>query len=106
MDTKSTAVGRSTNNSMEQDIATAHASAGSAVGSSAEEIIFRLLIQIVIILLVSRLFVFAAKKFLRQTPVGGEILAGIALGPSTAFNTRERPRSRSALRRSTTSPAG
>ncbi|PHM27989.1 cation:proton antiporter [Xenorhabdus budapestensis] len=56
----------------------------SAVGSSAEEILLRLLYQLIIILIVTRLFVWISRSFLGQTAVAGEILAGLVLGPSIA----------------------
>ena len=59
------------------------ASAGSvsAVGSGAEEITLRLLYQLIVILLATRLFTWAVRR-LGQTDVSGEILAGLLLGPS------------------------
>lgn len=48
---------------------------------SPEEIIFRVLLQLVAILVVSRLVVVLLRR-VGQTDVGGEILAGILLGPS------------------------
>lgn len=53
----------------------------SAVGARAEEIALRLLIQLAVILLATRL-VSAVVRRLGQTDVSGEILAGILLGPS------------------------
>lgn len=55
--------------------------AESAVGARAEEIVLRLLIQLIVILLVTRGVVLLARR-LGQTDVSGEILAGILLGPS------------------------
>lgn len=54
----------------------------STGGSSAEGLIVQLLCQFMIILLITRLFVWLAHNFLQQTAVVGEILAGIVLGPS------------------------
>ncbi|WP_445374490.1 cation:proton antiporter [Photorhabdus tasmaniensis] len=56
----------------------------SAVGSSAEDILLRLLYQLIIIFIVTRLFVWISRSFLGQTAVAGEILAGLVLGPSIA----------------------
>ncbi|WP_426576129.1 cation:proton antiporter [Xenorhabdus stockiae] len=56
----------------------------SAVGSSAEEILLKLLYQLIIIFIVTRIFVWISRSFLGQTTVAGEILAGLALGPSVA----------------------
>ncbi|HXG62407.1 MAG TPA: cation:proton antiporter [Planctomycetota bacterium] len=53
----------------------------SAVGAKAEEVVLRLLIQLIVILLVTRGVVLLARR-LGQTDVSGEILAGILLGPS------------------------
>jgi Kef-type K+ transport system membrane component KefB len=53
----------------------------SAVGSGAEEITLRLLYQLIVILLVTRI-VTALVRRLGQTDVSGEILAGLLLGPS------------------------
>ncbi len=59
------------------------ASAGSesAVGSGAEEITLRLLYQLIVILLATRLVTVVVRR-LGQTDVSGEILAGLLLGPS------------------------
>jgi Kef-type K+ transport system membrane component KefB len=59
------------------------ASAGSvsSVGSGAEEITLRLLYQLIVILLATRLVTWAVRR-LGQTDVSGEILAGLLLGPS------------------------
>jgi len=59
------------------------ASAGSvsAVGSGAEEITLRLLYQLIVILLATRLVTWVVRR-LGQTDVSGEILAGVLLGPS------------------------
>jgi len=59
----------------------ASASTESAVGSGAEEITLRLLYQLIVILLATRL-VTAVVRRLGQTDVSGEILAGLLLGPS------------------------
>ncbi len=56
--------------------------AGSAVGASAEHLTLKLLYQLIVILGVTRIVVWLSKKYLRQTDVAGEILAGIVLGPS------------------------
>jgi Kef-type K+ transport system membrane component KefB len=53
----------------------------SAVGSEAEEVTLRLLYQLIVILLATRL-VTALVRRLGQTDVSGEILAGVLLGPS------------------------
>ena len=53
----------------------------SAVGSGAEEITLRLLYQLIVILLATRLVTWAVRR-LGQTDVSGEILAGLLLGPS------------------------
>lgn len=55
--------------------------AESAVGAGAEEITLRLLYQLIVILLATRL-VTAVVRRLGQTDVSGEILAGVLLGPS------------------------
>jgi len=59
------------------------ASAGteSAVGAGAEEITLRLLYQLIVILLATRLVTGVVRR-LGQTDVSGEILAGLLLGPS------------------------
>lgn len=56
--------------------------AESAVGAGAEEIVLRLLYQLVVILVVTRIVTWIARRLLGQTDVSGEILAGILLGPS------------------------
>ena len=53
----------------------------SAVGTGAEEIVLRLLYQLIAILLTTRVVVAVVKR-LGQTAVSGEILAGLLLGPS------------------------
>ncbi len=55
--------------------------AESAVGARAEEIVLRLLYQILVILAATRIVTWIARR-LGQTDVSGEILAGILLGPS------------------------
>jgi len=60
--------------------AVAHAQ--SAVGASAEHITLLLLYQLVVILVVTRIVVWLSRRYLGQTAVAGEILAGIVLGPS------------------------
>lgn len=54
----------------------------SAVGSGAEEVVARLLLQFIVVLVVSRLVAAFSRRFLGQTDVAGEILAGLLLGPS------------------------
>jgi Kef-type K+ transport system membrane component KefB len=54
---------------------------GSAVGSGAEEIVLRLLYQLIVILVATRIVVAVVRR-LGQTDVSGEILAGLLLGPS------------------------
>ncbi len=56
--------------------------ASSAVGSAAEELTKHLFLQIVVILCVTQVVVRISRRFLGQTNVAGEILAGIILGPS------------------------
>jgi len=53
----------------------------SAVGGGAEEVTLRLLYQLIVILVATRL-VTALGRRLGQTDVSGEILAGVLLGPS------------------------
>ena len=53
----------------------------SAVGPGAEEITLRLLYQLIVILLATRLVTWVVRR-LGQTDVSGEILAGLLLGPS------------------------
>lgn len=57
------------------------AAAPTAVGAKAEEIVLSLLYQLVVILLMTRIVTWAARR-LGQTDVSGEILAGLLLGPS------------------------
>ena len=59
----------------------ASASPESAVGAGAEEITLRLLYQLIVILLATRLVTVVVRR-LGQTDVSGEILAGLLLGPS------------------------
>lgn len=47
-----------------------------------EHLVFRLLLQLLVLLVVTRGCVWFVRRVLRQTDVTGEILAGIALGPS------------------------
>ncbi|MHB1843524.1 MAG: cation:proton antiporter [Deltaproteobacteria bacterium] len=54
----------------------------SAVGASAETLVLHLLFQIIAILLATRAIVYVARRWLGQTDVAGEILAGLVLGPS------------------------
>jgi Kef-type K+ transport system membrane component KefB len=56
--------------------------AESGTGMHAEEVVLRLLYQLILIFVVTRLVVVFAKHILKQTDVAGEILAGILLGPS------------------------
>lgn len=55
--------------------------ASSAVSSSAETIVLRLLYPLILILIATRIVVALARR-LGQTDVAGEILAGLLLGPS------------------------
>jgi Kef-type K+ transport system membrane component KefB len=55
--------------------------AESAVGAHAEQIVLRLLLQLLAILVTTRAVVWVARR-LGQTDVAGEILAGLLLGPS------------------------
>jgi Kef-type K+ transport system membrane component KefB len=54
----------------------------SAVGAKAEEIVAHLLVQIIVILVVSRAVAALVRRVFGQTDVAGEILAGLMLGPS------------------------
>jgi len=58
------------------------AHAQSAVGSAAEQITLHLLYQLIVILLATRALVWISRRYLAQTAVAGEILAGLVLGPS------------------------
>ncbi len=58
-----------------------NAAATTAVGARAEELVLHLLLQILAILVATRLVVAIARR-LGQTDVSGEILAGLLLGPS------------------------
>lgn len=53
----------------------------SAVGAGAEQIVLRLLYQLIVILIATRVVVAVVRR-LGQTDVSGEILAGLLLGPS------------------------
>ncbi|WP_394825978.1 cation:proton antiporter [Pendulispora albinea] len=55
--------------------------AETAVGAKAEEVVLHLLVQLIVILIATRIVVAVVKKF-GQTDVAGEILAGLLLGPS------------------------
>jgi len=55
--------------------------ATSTLGHAAESLVVRLLLQLIVVLTVTRIVVAIAKR-LGQTDVAGEILAGILLGPS------------------------
>jgi Kef-type K+ transport system membrane component KefB len=57
------------------------AGAESAVGARAEEVVLKLLYQILAILVATRVVVWVVRR-LGQTDVSGEILAGLLLGPS------------------------
>src|SRR4051812_18029032 len=57
------------------------AGAESAVGARAEEVVLKLLYQILAILIATRVVVWLARR-VGQTDVSGEILAGLLLGPS------------------------
>ena len=57
------------------------AGAQSAVGAAAENIVLSLLYQLLVILAMTRIVTWAV-KYLGQTDVSGEILAGLLLGPS------------------------
>lgn len=63
-------------------MATIATGAHTAVGSHAELITFQLLIQLIVILAVTRAVVWFSRRVLGQTDVAGEILAGLVLGPS------------------------
>ena len=54
----------------------------SAVGSQAEHLTLLFLIQLIVIFSASRLISWLSTRCLGQTPVAGEILAGLVLGPS------------------------
>ncbi len=54
----------------------------SAVGAKAEHLTLALLYQLVTILVFTRIVTWVSRRFLGQTDVSGEILAGILLGPS------------------------
>ena len=58
------------------------APAQSAVGSQAEHLTLMFLLQLIVIFSVSRLIAWFSTRRLGQTPVAGEILAGLVLGPS------------------------
>lgn len=54
----------------------------SAVSASAEALTINFFIELVVIILVSRIVAWGAQRFMGQTKSVGEILAGIILGPS------------------------
>lgn len=54
----------------------------SAVGAKAEHLTLHLLYQLITILVFTRVVTWMSRRFLGQTDVSGEILAGILLGPS------------------------
>lgn len=62
--------------------AATHAAQASAVGAAAEELTLHFLLQLIAILLVTRVMVWVSERMLGQTAVAGEILAGLILGPS------------------------
>lgn len=62
--------------------APAPAGGQSAVGSQAEHLTLLFLIQLIVIFSASRLISWLSTRCLGQTPVAGEILAGLVLGPS------------------------
>jgi Kef-type K+ transport system membrane component KefB len=64
------------------DATASHAVTASAVGASAEHLVLLLLYQLIAIFAVTRITVWASNRFLGQTDVTGEILAGLVLGPS------------------------
>ncbi|PRQ09977.1 cation:proton antiporter [Enhygromyxa salina] len=57
------------------------ANASTAVGSETEELVLRLLVQLLVILVATRVVTVVVRR-LGQTDVSGEILAGLLLGPS------------------------
>ncbi|KIG16223.1 Na(+)/H(+) antiporter [Enhygromyxa salina] len=57
------------------------ANASTAVGSETEELVLHLLVQLVVILVATRVVTVIVRR-LGQTDVSGEILAGLVLGPS------------------------
>ncbi|MCW7536902.1 cation:proton antiporter [Aquabacterium sp. A7-Y] len=66
-----------------KQVGTAAAGAAqSAVGSQAEHLVLQLLYQLIVILVLTRVVSWASKRYLGQTDVAGEILAGLVLGPS------------------------
>lgn len=65
-----------------QDMARYFAPGPMARRSSAEHLVLQLLYQLIVILLVTRGVVWLSRRFLGQTAVAGEILAGLVLGPS------------------------
>lgn len=54
----------------------------NAAQPAAEQLVLRLLYQLMLILCVTQAVVWVSRRFLAQTAVSGEILAGILLGPS------------------------
>jgi Kef-type K+ transport system membrane component KefB len=54
----------------------------TSLGGASEDIVFSILIQIVVIIIFAKIISIISRKFLGQTDVAGEILAGILLGPS------------------------
>lgn len=62
--------------------AQAVASVHSAVGSSSEHLVVQLLYQIIVIIVATKAAVWVARRFMGQTAVTGEIMAGLILGPS------------------------
>lgn len=60
----------------------AQAATATATGATAEQLVSTLLVQLVVLLVVTRAVVWAAKKAFGQTDAVGEMLAGVVLGPS------------------------
>lgn len=58
------------------------ASTTSATSHAGENLVVTLLVQLVVLLVVTRAVVWVSRRFFGQTDAVGEILAGIALGPS------------------------
>ena len=63
--------------------AAAHVPAATnATGSTAEHLVVTLLLQLVVLLVVTRAIIWVGRRFFGQTDVVGEMLAGVVLGPS------------------------
>lgn len=56
--------------------------ATNATGSTAEHLVLTLLVQLVVLLVVTRAVVWLARRFFGQTDAVGEMIAGVVLGPS------------------------